>query len=98
MYDLKYHLREALMDAKVRGVSRKDRCFIRCELLLELAQEGGLVGIADSEDLVGVDVLAELSALNMRPGRAQASRRDILLAIEEYAKWGSSVNAPVLVP
>lgn len=87
--DLTYQLRKTLMDAKIRGVSRKDRSYIRCELLLELVMVGGIVYSSMEEaGLMGVDVLAEMSALNQVPGRASHSyRRDIILAIEEYAKY-----------
>lgn len=77
-------LHQALVDAKIRGVSPKNRSFIRCELLLELIQ-------ARSVDLssqgVGLDVTDDLEALERLPGRAAIPRREIFEAIEEYAAW-----------
>lgn len=77
-------LYQALVDAKIRGVSSKERSFIRCELLLELIQ-------ARSVDLsspgVGLDVTDDLEALERLPGRTAPSRREIFAAIEEYAAW-----------
>lgn len=77
-------LHQALVDAKIRGVSSKERSFIRCELLLELFQARSV----DLSQGVGLDVADDLEALERLPGRTTVSRRAIYEAIEEYKNWG----------